>query len=583
MKIVKRTKSDIKEDFVENLLLDRGIITKDEEFFNKFFNPTKENELEPELLDNIEEGYQLFKKHLINGSKFYLAVDSDCDGLTSASLFYNYVIDHLSEYNNEFIVHIPEGKEHGLDSIMDWFPEDGEDSLVILPDGGSNDLEQHAELRAQGYEILVLDHHICDRKSKDAIVINNQPSERYSNKDLSGVGIVYKFFEYFEEKENLPSYSQEYLDIVALGLIGDMMRMFSLENRYIMSYGLKHLKNEFFKTLIEKQAYSLKGKLNQIGVAFYIVPLINSLIRLGSPQDKEKLFKAFTHPELIFPSTKRGAKSGDTETICEQMARICVNTKNRQNKERDKALELLDIQIMENCLDENKIIVLDAEDLDVPKTMTGLCAMGVVSKYKKPVILGRVDANGVLRGSARGVNGSELQDFKQFLSDSNLMLEVAGHANAFGASLKFSSVDKLISYANEHLADINFNEGFYEVDFIINGNCSYLSQMIDELIAGDEFWGQDCPEALIAIENISLDANAIQFKGEDKTTIAFIFNGIEYIKFKDSKLATKLKQQSGKINLSVVGTPQINEWCGRTTRQIQIKEIEIKETDEFDF
>ena len=218
MKIVKRTKSDIKEDFVKNLLLDRGIINEDKEFCEKFFKPTKENELEPELLDNMEEGYQLFKKHLVNGSKFYLIQDSDCDGLTSASLFYNYVKEHLSEYNNEIIVHIPEGKEHGLDSIMDWFPENGENSLVILPDGGSNDLEQHTELRARGFEILVLDHHICDRLSKDAVVINNQPSERYTNKDLSGVGVVYKFFEYFEKREGLPNYSQNYLDLVALGM-----------------------------------------------------------------------------------------------------------------------------------------------------------------------------------------------------------------------------------------------------------------------------------------------------------------------------------------------------------------------------
>lgn len=584
MKIVQRTKTDIKEDFVKNLLLDRGILKEDEEFCKKFFKPTKENELDPELLDNVEEGYQLFKKHLVSGSKFYLIQDSDCDGLTSASLFYNYVKEYLSEYNNEIIVHIPEGKEHGLDSIMDWFPDEGIDSLIILPDGGSNDLEQHAELRARGFEILVLDHHICDRFSQDAVVINNQPSEHYTNKDLSGVGVVYKFFEYFEKKENLPAYSQNYLDLVALGLVGDMMAMFSLENRFILSYGFTHINNEFFKTLLAKQDYSMKSQVNQITVAFYIVPLINSLIRLGSPRDKEELFQAFTQPDLVFPSTKRGAKTGDTETVCEQMTRICINTKNRQNKERDKALELLDIQIMENCLDENKILILNAEELDIPKTMTGLCAMGVVSKYKKPVILGRTDSNGIFRGSMRGVNGSELSSFKDFLENSKLMIEVAGHDQAAGASLKFSNIDKLISYSNKQLANINFNEGFYEVDFIVNGNCSYLDKMIDELIEGSEYWGQNSPEPLIAVENISLDTNSIQYKGkEEKNTVAFVFNGIEYIKFKDSKLVDYLSQFKGKINLSVVGTPQLNEWCGRITRQIQIKEIEIKETNEFDF
>lgn len=583
MKIVKRTKSDIKEDFVENLLLDRGILKKDEDFFNKFFNPTKENELDPALLNNIEEGYQMLMRHLKNRSKIYLPVDPDMDGYSSASLFYNYLNDHLKQYEPNFIIHIPEGKEHGLDSIIEWFPEDGTNSLIVCPDGATNDVKEHEELRARGYEILVLDHHLQDAVSKDAIIINNQPSERYTNKDLSGVGVVYKFFEYLERKEGLPAYSEEYLDLVALGETGDMVNMNGLENRYILTYGFSHIRNKFFQTLIEKQEFSMKGQINQISVAFYIVPLINSLIRLGSPQDKEKLFQAFTQPELIFPSTKRGAKPGDTETICEQMARICVNTKNRQNKERDKALELLDIQIMENCLDENKIIILNAEDLDVPKTLTGLCAMGVVSKYKKPVILGRIDTNGILRGSARGVNGSELLSLKKFLEESGLVVEVAGHSNAHGVTIKSSNIDKLIAYANRELANINFNEGFYEVDFIVNGNCSYLDQMIEELAAGGEYWGQGCPEALIAVENISIDTNQISYKGADRTTVAFTFNGIEYIKFKDEKLVDYLSQFNGKINLSVVGTPQINEWGGRKTKQIMLKEIEIKQSNEFDF
>ena len=54
MKIIQRTKSNIKEDFVKNLLIDREILIEDEEFNKKFFYPTKENELNPNLLDNIE-------------------------------------------------------------------------------------------------------------------------------------------------------------------------------------------------------------------------------------------------------------------------------------------------------------------------------------------------------------------------------------------------------------------------------------------------------------------------------------------------------------------------------------------------
>ena len=417
MKYIRRTSKDIKENFLKELLIDRGIIIDDEVFLDKFLNPSKEkNEIEPELLDNMEEGYQMLMRHLKNRSKIYLPIDPDADGFTSASLFYNYLMTNFSQYEPNIIYHIPEGKEHGLDSIMDWFPENGENSLIVLPDSSSNDYEYHKELHAKGYEILVLDHHLAEKYSEDAVVINNQLSKNYSNKDLSGVGVVYKFFEYIEKREGMPANSLNYLDIVALGQTADMMIMNSIENRFILTYGFSHINNEFFKTLLEKQDYSLKGEKTQIGIAFYIVPLINSLIRLGTQQEKEELFEAFINPNKVLPSTKRGHKPNETETICEQMARICTNTKSRRNKERDKALELIDIQISNDCLDENKIIIVDIDDIDVPKSLTGLCAMGVVSKYKKPVILGRIDSEGFLKGSMRAPSTTPIKNFKEFNS-----------------------------------------------------------------------------------------------------------------------------------------------------------------------
>ena len=55
------------------------------------------------------------------------------------------------------------------------------------------------------------------------------------------------------------------------------------------------------------------------------------------------------------------------------------------------------------------------------------------------------------------------------------------HKNAAGFSIKTTNIDKLINFANEQLKDINFNEGFYEADFIVNGNCSYLKDLIIDI------------------------------------------------------------------------------------------------------
>ena len=163
-------------------------------------------------------------------------------------------------------------------------------------------------------------------------------------------------------------------------------------------------------------------RLTQTQVAYYIAPLVNALIRVGNQNEKDLLFKAFTETYALeeIPSTKRG-HSNETETISEQNARNCANARARQNKEKEKAGELLDIQIIENCLDENQILVLHADDLNVSTTLTGLCATEIVSRYKKPVLLGRTNSEGLFRGSVRGVSNCELTDTKQFLLDSNLM------------------------------------------------------------------------------------------------------------------------------------------------------------------
>lgn len=377
-------------------------------------------------------------KHLNAGSKIYLCVDSDVDGFTSSAVFYNFLTDHIKgDYTIEY--HIPEGKEHGLRTLMPFLSTEKKYDLIVLPDSSSNDYEEHKILKEMGYDILVLDHHEAERYSENAVVVNNQLSKNYENKALSGVGVVYKFFSYFDSLAGT-KFAHEYLDLVALGEISDMMNMETLENRLICDYGLSHIKNGFFKEIIKRQCYSLfgikteqwndfylnSGELTQIKVAFYITPLINALIRVGSLAEKEKLFQAFINAEEEIPSTKRGHTVGELETIGEQTVRNCNNAKSRQNREKEKAMELLNIQIIENCLEDNKILVLNADDLDVTNTLTGLCAMGVAAEHKKPVMLGRISPDGYLKGSIRGRESSELKDFRSLLLKSGLMEYVEG-------------------------------------------------------------------------------------------------------------------------------------------------------------
>lgn len=590
MKYIQKTTKTIKENFLKELLIDRQLIpANDEDYQARYFSPKKDNLEDFALLDNIMAGAECLEKHIKNKSRIYLVVDSDIDGFTSSSILYNYLMENFKDINIEY--HIPDGKEHGLDTIMPLLENEQKYDLIILPDSSSNDYECHEKLSNMGYEILILDHHEAEKYSENAIVINNQLSKNYPNKSLSGVGVVYKFLQLLDERNGFDS-ADSFLDMVAVGECGDMMDLNTLENRFISDYGFSHLKNEGLRQLIKLQGYSIFGvkieeitesflnnaTITPINAAFYIAPLVNALIRVGSPKEKELLFQSFIKGKEIVPSTKRGHK-GEFETIAEQSARNCYNARSRQNKEKEKALELLDIQISNDCLDDNKILILNADDIDVSNTLTGLCAMGVAAKYKKPVLLGRVNKDGYLKGSMRGRGESELKDFRSFLLESGYMDYVEGHNNAAGFAIKESDIPKLYQYANKKLEDINFNEGFYEADFIINGNCSYLNEMIFDLWKGKNIYGQNCPEPIIVTQNLTIRPDNIKIIGAYKDTLKITFNNTTFMKFKAKDLIEQLQNYSGGFIATIVGRPSVNSWNGVETPQILIEDIEINQID----
>ena len=149
--------------------------------------------------------------------------------------------------------------------------------------------------------------------------------------------------------------------------------------------------------------------------------------------------------------------------------------------------------------------------------------------------------------------------------------------------MRASNINKLINYANEKLVNINFNEGCYDVDFILNGNCSYLANLISEVDDGRKLWGQGNPEPMIAIENITLDKSNIQIIGSNKDTLKFTYNNITYIKFKATNIIDKLNEYGSKLNINIVGKSNMNYWGGRATPQIIIEAIEIKNNSVMDF
>lgn len=566
------------DNVVEQILSNRGI-----EDIEHYLRTSDDDILDPLLLENMREGAQALVLAIRGNKRAHVVVDADCDGFTSASVLLSYLHELFPSYVEERVSYsLHPGKQHGI--VFEELPDDLE--FLIVPDAGSNDVAQAQELKERGIITLVLDHHESDIENNAAIVINNQTCD-YPNKSLSGVGIVYKFCSYLDSLLGIAQ-ADKFLDLVATGIIGDVMDLRNYETKRLIEKGLAQINNPFLKAMVEKQSYSLGDEITPIGIAFYVVPYINGVIRSGSQEEKLLVFEAmldYKGNENI-PSTKRGCK-GQFEARAEQAVRTSTNVKKKQDQSRNELAELLKETIAAKGLLNNKILAIQLDPaLEINKNLTGLIANQLMGKYQRPVmLLSRVEREEPSwEGSCRGCNGSALEDFRQFLLDSSLVEYSRGHAQAFGAGVLDKNFDELMRYANEKLANVSF-EPCYKVDFIFQGG-EFQGENVVEIADLKGLWGQGIAESYVAIENVRVNSDNITLMSPDKhpTLKITLPNGVSLIKFKSSQEEYEtLKSEHGCITLTIVGKCAKNEWNGIITPQILIDEYEVENKQEYYF
>ena len=559
---------------VERVLSNRGIPLNE---IKHYLNTTDADILPPSTIANMREGAMMLVKHISNNDKVFIQVDSDCDGYTSAAALINYLNCLFPSFTqNNIIYRIHKGKEHGL--IVDTIPADV--SLVIAPDSSSNDYEQHRELREKGIDVLVIDHHEADLISRDACIINNQLCD-YPTKSLSGVGMVYKFCQYIDELLNV-DYAENFTDLAALGMIADMMDMRDFETKHITTLGLSNIRNPFFRAMVDKQAFQLKGEPTPMGIAFYVAPYVNATIRMGTYGEKIVLFESmldFRGYERI-PSTKRGGH-GQMEMRVDQAVRNCTNVKNRQTRARDNALETIEKIIEKKNLLDNKILIIQLDEtMQVERTLTGLIANQLMAKYQRPVLLLNkvVSDDGVIswEGSGRGYEKSKFDNLREFLKNSEQVMYAEGHANALGVGIADVAFDSFVHFQNEALATFDFNP-CYKVDFIFNAN-NFNGKDILDIAELKPLWAQNVDECKIALEDVKISKNNITLMGleKGKPTLRIVLpNKTSLIKFKSSQEEYDQLTASECVTINVVGTCEANYYGGSVSPQILVEDYEI--------
>ena len=551
------------------------------------------------FLKGITSAANLFYDKAVSDPVDHIAilVDCDADGFTSAAMVYRYIKACNNTSKLTYLLH--EGKQHGLSSDI-TVPDDVD--LLIIPDAGSNDVAQCKALRDKGIEIIILDHHLCDVDNPYAVVVNNQISSAYDNKELSGAGVVYQFLRAVDEI-TWNDYADTLLDLCAIGNIADVMDMRSFETRYLVNKGLSQIVNDGLKGLIDKKSFDIGGRLNVHAIEWFIAPLINSVCRFGTQEDKEVLFLALIGDNSnTYVCKVKNKETGKFETAEEDVyahaARLATNAKARQ----DKAVKTLMPVVCEwidkhNAADKNILFARLPEDAE--PELTGLIAIRIANKYHKPTLILRKNEIGedvFFTGSGRNFDNSPLDSLRDLLIETECFDFVQGHDNAFGFKIQADRVKDAIAACDELTKGIDFS--LVKCDFDLSGDELDL-RFIRDVDALQDLQGAGLKEPVVHLHDVELYASQGEIIGKDQTTWRFTTDDdIVFIKFLNKlddfvlrslqDLSEPDEEEYGGehhvkyIFRDILCKVSINIYNNICTPQVQIIDYEIKETwDDF--
>lgn len=532
---------------IESYLYKLGVVDT-----QNYLNPDGKYFDTPRIYNNMKDGVELLKYHYLQQSDIYILCDSDVDGITSTSIMYTYLKLLNKSWNVKILLH--DGKERGLaDKKVLKEILSNPRPLLIIPDAGSNEVEQTRKVFDNGTNILVLDHHAIKTPIDCGVLINNQLQD--CNKSLSGCGVTHKFLQALDLEFDV-DYSSLFIDIVALSIIADSCDVKSKENRLYLKYGLFNgtLINDFLRELINQYTYK-SSDFTMKDLSFSVIPKINSVVRSDNIEMKQRVLKAFIGID-------------DTKEVSE----LCGN----YHKEQIEIVKQFVADNEDKVNKEDNVIVLCSDDLK--RSYSGLISGRLSNIYNRPCIVGRPHGNEVI-GSFRGKGIT-----RQYMENCTGVNWATGHdKDAFGISLDLSKVN----YLREELNTLSINYEPY-TDVLTSSTITSLPIRLYGLFNGlNELWSEQfLPKPKYHIHSIKINSKDIHLLGKKGNTLKFNSNGVEFIKFSSNEeLRNKLHIGEDKnILISIFGELELNIYRGKESRQVIITEVlEVEELDNISF
>ncbi len=482
-----------------NILYNRGI--KKEEEIKKFLYSSIEDIRDPMTLADMEKAVSRILEAKEKEEEIWIYGDYDVDGITSTSMCFM----ALKDIGLNVRYYIPLRDEgYGLNKeALSYIRKEG-GSVVITVDCGISSIEEIEHANEIGLDVIITDHHEINNSLPPAHAVINPKREDnvYPFKFLAGVGTAFMFLYAIYRKMGIGEKMHQYLDIVAIGTIADIVPLIE-ENRIFSKFGLKLLETTRhlgLRTLLGFLYPEYDTKVfNTYDVGFVIAPVFNAAGRLED---------AKTGVELFVSDSKKESR---------EISQNLMGKNNERKEIQSEILDLVEKSIVEKSLDLKNVIVVASKDFH--HGVIGIVASKIVDKYYKPTIIMEIkEDENIAVASCRSIDNFSMIEALNTMPD--IFLKYGGHDGAAGFSIPADKIQefshRINSYAGSILDEGDFQKPVKIEKEILFHKISY--GFLDKLSLLEPF-GFGNPTPVFSISNCLF--KDLRLIGKDKNHMMF--------------------------------------------------------------
>ncbi|OOF51755.1 single-stranded-DNA-specific exonuclease RecJ [Rodentibacter genomosp. 1] len=569
-KLIKRREVSGGNFVSENPLLDR--LYRARHIQNpQELDRTLKSMLNPNRLYGIEQGVELLISAYQTQQKIIIVGDFDADGATSTALTV-LALRQLGFKNVDYLVPNRFEQGYGLSiPVAEMAIEKGV-QLLMTVDNGVSSFDGVVFLKQKGVQVLVTDHHLPPEQlpPADAIVNPNLAQCGFPSKSLAGVGVAFYLMLALRAKfrdigifnaETQPNFT-ELLDLVALGTIADVVAL-DQNNRILVHQGLMRIRAQYCRPGIVALAEVANRNLEQMSagdLGFSIAPRLNAAGRLDNMS---------LGVELLLAENMQKAR---------ELA-LDLDQLNQTRKEIEAGMKIEALEICRNLtvLFNEPPVGITLYQADWHQGVLGIVSSRLRDLYHRPVIAFAQDGEGVLKGSARSIEGLHMRDVLERIHSSHpdMILKFGGHAMAAGLSIREACFTEFQQVFNQTVSDWLGEANLQHIVWTDGELQAHeLTLGIAELLKAAGPWGQAFPEPCFDGEFKILDQRAI---GQNKNHLKMLVEPkqggplLDAIAFNiDTRLYPDLSVRLARLVYKL----DINEFRGNRSVQLLVDYIE---------